>query len=158
MIYSFVVSVFFLCFFSVWLMACFLISLISFLRPSLEKEISIEKVKNVPTVCGILHKKKKLTDEEYTFEAEVVAPFYDAHTFEGYRLIMIPVLKTMDAFAGLDRMMVLLVYRWIRIHKYLVLGEGQAKAWELGMTKLCTGIAKRVGITLEMFHKKKRLL
>ena len=88
--------------FTIWLLFCFLISLIGSLLYKKRVLIDLDRVKKRETICSVLNSKKYLSDEEYEFETVEVASLYDELTFRGDLLVLAPVIFLLKHFSFAD--------------------------------------------------------
>jgi len=140
-----ILSFFFFAFLLVWVLFFGLLGIPSFFLPKKKFPLEKKEVDAQATVCWIFFEKEQLTADHYEFESTVVAPFYDKVAFLGYSLLLKPVMWTLKKFNFLDRSMLFVVRRWIRIHRYIILGEQWVSFWEVPFTNLCTCLGTRVG-------------
>lgn len=146
-----------------WLVVCILLAALSLIIPRRSKEIDLSEVKNKNTICRYLNEKGRLTDEEYSFETENVASFYDYFTFKGYLFIVSPLLFLMKVLSRFEDLMLWLVYQWIKAHKK-IFSELNIHTHTLNdklepvptyttvITYICVRIAQGVGVTLHSFQ------
>lgn len=143
-----ILAFFFFTFLFLWIVLCSLLVLPSFFLPKKRFPLSKNDVDEDTTVCWLFFEKGHFNKAHYEFESGVVAPYYDKVTFLGYGLILSPVMWALKNYNFIDRPMLFVVRRWMRIHRYIILNEQWVAFWELPFTRLCTSLSARVGLTL----------
>lgn len=96
------------------------------------------------SICGVLHDKGVLSSEHYQYEVDVVAPDYDDCTYQGYVLIVWPIVKIIESVSALDTLVHQVVMFWIRLQKR----KNEKQGFLNGMMNVCTGISRYVGVFL----------
>ncbi len=134
--------------FTIWLLFCFLISLIGSLLYKKRVLIDLDRVKKRDTICSVLNSKKYLSDEEYEFETVEVASLYDELTFRGYLFVLAPVIFLLKHFSFADDFVFYLVKKWMKIHKYQRQHKKKAKSFFSALMSLCVLLAFFVGQVL----------
>lgn len=132
----------------VWLLICAVIALIGLALPKKQLLINLENVKNKETICKVLNKKGLLSDEEYNFETNVVAPRYDQLTFCGYLFILNPVIYLLNNTYFADSFVLYLVHRWMEVHSFNRRCKQQTNTIFSSLVKVCVYIAHAVGQVL----------
>jgi hypothetical protein len=131
-----------------WLLFCLLLAVVGRLLPNASKAPDLTEVVKKTTVCKVLNQKNLITDEEYEFETQSVAQFYDRLTFRGYLFVMAPFILLLRSTSFLDRFFQFLVRRWIKVHGFLIHGQTRPDTWLVGLAQICAQIAHRVGVVI----------
>jgi len=134
--------------FTIWLLFCFMISLIGSLLYKKRVHIDLDRVKKRETICSVLNSKKYLSDEEYEFETVEVASLYDELTFRGYLFVLAPVIFLLKHFSFADGFVFYLVKKWMYIHKYQRQHKKKPKSFFSVLMSLCVLLAFFVGQVL----------
>ena len=134
--------------FTIWLLFCFIISLIGSLLYKKRVHIDLDRVKKRETICSVLNSKKYLSDEEYEFETVEVASLYDELTFRGYLFVLAPVIFLLKHFNFADGFVFYLVKKWMHIHKFQRQHKKKPKSFFSALMSLCVLLAFFVGQVL----------
>ena len=139
----------FLALYSVWLIVCLPFSIIGLILPVPKKELQSDLVELSPSVCKTLNIKGLLSQKDFEFETQTVAPNYDLYTFKGYRLVMAPVIRTLKSFNFLDNLLLNLVNQWMKVHKHWIDSKNdEVSFFKQILTQLLTTLAHGLGRTL----------
>jgi hypothetical protein len=149
---DFIIFLFCCLFYLSWLLLCLLLSLIGILLPQKSKPISVDYLLNQDTICRILNSKGLLTDEEYNFEHQVVAPYYNDITFSGYLFIVKPFVYELKKSNRFDKIFQFLVHNWISAHKKKNNEKVEVSFFIIIVVKISTQIAYSSGKTIRFFN------
>nr|WP_129502540.1 hypothetical protein [Malaciobacter halophilus] len=134
--------------FTIWLLFCFIISLIGSVLYKKRIYIDLDRVKKRETICSVLNNKKYLSDEEYEFETVEVACIYDELTFRGYLFVLAPVIFLLKHFSFTDDFVFYLVKKWMDLHKFQREHKKRPKSFFSSLMSLCVLLAFFVGQVL----------
>lgn len=131
-----------------WLLLCFLISLIGMLLIKKRVIIDLDKVKNRETICSVLNKKNLITDEEYEFETVDVASLYDELTFRGYLFVLNPIIYLLKKYTFADKFILYIVKKWMHLHHFENKNNKKPKTFFSILMQTCVILAGYVGQVL----------
>ena len=134
--------------FIIWLLICFLISLIGLILFKKKIEINLDRVKKRETICSVLKDKKFLSEEEYEFETVDVASQYDELTFRGYLFVLKPIIFLLKNSSFTDEFVFYIVKKWMKLHEYKREQNSMPKSFFSLLMKLCVVLAGYVGQVL----------
>jgi hypothetical protein len=135
----------------VWLSLCIVLALLGIILPRRPSPVQLDFVRESQTVCKILNHKGLISDDEYYFEHEIVAPRYSQAVFSGYLFIVGPVRGFLKNFYFLDSFFVFLVKRWMGVQHYFLKQNQRPPTWQLLVTQLALFIADGVGRVVLLF-------
>lgn len=135
-------------FYLIWILFCAGLALMGLLIPKKSKQLDSDLVKSSDTICKILNRKGLLTDEEYNFETNDVAPTYDSMTFLGYRFILGPMMRVLESTTAFDGFMVFLVKQWMLVHRHKLFNKTRPSGVYIFITIFCVSAAQSVGKVL----------
>ncbi len=132
----------------IWLLFCLLIAILGALFINKKIRIDLQRVKKRDTVCSVLYEKNLLTKDQYEFETEEVASWYDELTFKGYLFILAPVIMTIKYFSFFDGIIFYLVKKWIKVHYFQKEYKSKPKTLFSLLTTISVRLANWVGQVL----------
>jgi len=140
-------------FLTLWLLFCFIISLIGSLLYKKRIHIDLDRVKKRETICSVLTTKKLLSKEEYEFETVQVASLYDELTFRGYLFVLAPVIFLLKHFSFADSFVLYLVHKWMHIHHHQRIHNQKPKSFFSYLMSICVLLSFFVGQVVCVFIK-----
>lgn len=102
----------------IWLVLCGILAIAAIFVHKKQKPINLNKVHKKETVCKVLNNKNLISNKAYDYEANEVASRYDDITFQGYLLILSPVIFLLKYTNYIDTFMLYLVRKWMQIHNF----------------------------------------
>ncbi len=131
--------------FITWLFFCLSIGLIGFFLSKKNLKIDLDAVKKTDTICSVLNSKGLLSDEEYSFETNDVASFYDEATFSGYLFVLNPIIYLLKTTNFADSFVLFVVNKWMLIHHYEIKHKNKPNTFFSNLAKSCIAIAGYIG-------------
>ncbi len=136
-----------------WLLICLGFACFGFFFPSKRGRLDLEEVDRRTTVCKVLSQKGLITQQEYEFETQKVAAYYDEQTFSGYLFIMKPVIYALQMTTYFDSFLLFLVKKWIAVHRFMFYQIEKPKLFYIRLAAVCVALAHGVGVCLHQFKK-----
>lgn len=137
--------------FIAWLIFCAGIATIGIFISKKHILINLDRVKKKETICQVLNTKGLISNKEYSFETDEVAPLYDELTFRGYLFVLNPIIFLLKHTDFTNTFVVFLVNKWMNIHHFQNQYKKDPNTYFSAFAKLCVVLAGNVGQVLYRF-------
>ena len=131
--------------FILWILTLLSISVFGCFFPLKRQTLQSNEVDDHDTICSTLQEKGLISEKDYNFESQVVAPLYDRYTFSGYLTIISPLLFVMKRTDYMDSVSLFFVRHWISDHERRTTHEKNFSYFYRALFKICTFLAAGLG-------------